>query len=164
VFIFVQKLVFSPVMTSMARRAKPGDKLITCRDENSESSILGYLGTVGIRRLCDWDVLSFIYRHGVTLTSADRIARLMGYENMAIGGALDRLEKDKLIQRSRGPRGVRIYRILDPANADRKNCLESLLSLSKSREGRLMMIKQLKLVPTDLGRQRQSSEIRMSEI
>jgi hypothetical protein len=74
------------------------------------------------------------------------------------------LERDKLIQRSRGPRGVRIYRILDPTNADRKRCLESLLSLSRSREGRLMMIQQLKLVPTDLGGERQSSEIRTSEI
>jgi MarR family len=119
---------------------------------------------VGIRSLGDWDVLSFIYRHRVTLTSADQIARLMGYENTAIGGALDRLERDKLIQRSRGRRGVRVYRILDPPNNDRKRCVESLLSLSRSRKGRLMMIKQLNLVPSDLEQERQSSEIRMSEI
>jgi DNA-binding MarR family transcriptional regulator len=148
----------------MGPSSEAGGKLITCRDENSETSILGCLNTVGIRRLSDWDVLSFIYRHGVTLTSADQIARLMGYENTAIGNALDRLERDKLIQRSRGPRGVRIYRILDPTSADRKRCLESLLRLSRSREGRLMMIEQLRLVPTDLGRERQSSEVRTSEI
>ena len=35
---------------------------------------------VGISLLSEWDVLVFVYRHGASLTSAEQIARLIGYE------------------------------------------------------------------------------------
>jgi DNA-binding MarR family transcriptional regulator len=159
VFNFVQ-ILFSPdVMTIVGYRAKPGNKFITIRDERRELSVLSFLKTVGISRLSDWDVLSFIYRHGVSLASADQIARLIGYETTAVSGALDRLEAEKLIQRSRASQGICVYRVVGQTNAERNHCLESLLSLSRSREGRLMMKKQLKPVPTELRREGQSPEI-----
>jgi DNA-binding MarR family transcriptional regulator len=120
---------------------------------------LSYLKTLGIFLLSDWDVLAFIYRHGVSLANADQIARLLGYENTAVSGALDRLEAEKLIQRSRVSQGICVHRVLDPTNAERSHCLENLFSLSRSREGRLMMKKQLKPVPTEFRRDGQSPEI-----
>jgi DNA-binding MarR family transcriptional regulator len=159
VVIFVQILVLPRVMTTVGYRAKWGNKFISIRDEIRELSVLSYFKTVGISRLSDWDVLAFIHRHGVSLASADQIARLTGYENTVISGALDRLEAEKLIQRSRVSRGICVYRVLDPTNAERKHRLESLLSLSRSREGRLIMKKQLKPVPTELRREGQSPEI-----
>jgi DNA-binding MarR family transcriptional regulator len=144
-------------------RAKPGNKFITIRDESRELLVLSYLKTLGISRLSDWDVLAFIYRHGVSLASADQLARLTGYENTVFSAALDRLEAEKLIQRSRVSRGLCVYRVLEPTNAERSHCLENLLSLSRSREGRLMMKEQLKLVPTELRREGQSPEIHRTE-
>jgi DNA-binding MarR family transcriptional regulator len=139
--------------------SEAGNKSITIRDESRELSVLSHLQTVGISRLSDWDVLAFIYRHAVSLASADQIARLTGYENTVVSGALDRLEAEKLIQRSRVSRGMCVYRVLEPTNAERGHCLENLLRLSRSREGRVMMNKQLKPVPTELKRQGRSPEI-----
>jgi DNA-binding MarR family transcriptional regulator len=150
-------------MTIVGCRAKPGNKVITMRDESGELSVLSCLKTVGISCLSDWDVLAFIYRHGVSLASADQIARLTGYENTVVSGALDRLEAGKLIQRSRVSQGICVYRVPEPTNAEHSHCLENLLSLSRSREGRLMMKKQLKLVPTELRREEHSPEIHRTE-
>jgi DNA-binding MarR family transcriptional regulator len=159
----VQILFFPGVKTIVGYRAKPGNKFITIRDESGELSVLSCLKTVGISRLSDWDVLAFIYRHGVSLASADQIARLTGYENTVVSGALDRLEAGKLIQRSRVSQGICVYRVPGPANAEHSHCLENLLRLSRSREGRLMMKKQLKPVPTELRREEHSPEIHRTE-
>jgi DNA-binding MarR family transcriptional regulator len=63
---------------------------------------------LGISLLTDWDLLAFVYRHGASLTSTDQIARLIGYESAVVGAALDRLERDKLIERS-GPLGEYVF-------------------------------------------------------
>lgn len=163
VFNFVQILFWPGAMTTGGYRAQPGNKFITIGDESREPSVLGDLKIVGISRLCDWDLLAFIHRHGVSLASADQFARLTGYENTVVGGALDRLESEQLIQRSRASRGICAYRVVEPTNAKRSHCLDNLLSLSRSREGRLLMKKQLKPMPTEIRREDQSREIHKIE-
>jgi DNA-binding MarR family transcriptional regulator len=114
---------------------------------------------VGISSLCDWDVFAFVYRHGTSLTSAEHIARLVGYESKVVGGALDRLERQKLIERSRPSRGVRLYRVLNSKDAERRRCLKELVILSESRDGRLELVKRLNPVRSDLlGKERPSAE------
>jgi DNA-binding MarR family transcriptional regulator len=98
---------------------------------------------VGISSLCDWDVFSFVYRHVTSLTTADQIARLVGYESGVVGCALDRLESRKLIERSRPSRGVRLYRVLSLKDVEHQRCVQELVALSESRAGRLELVRQL---------------------
>jgi DNA-binding MarR family transcriptional regulator len=104
---------------------------------------------VGISLLCDWDVFAFVYRHVTSLTSADHIARLVGYESKIVGRALDRLERQKLIERSRPSRGVRLYRVLASKDVEHRSCLRELLTLSESRAGRLELAKRLSPVRSE---------------
>ena len=111
---------------------------------------------VGITLLSEWDVLAFVYRHGATLTSAGQIARLIGYESTVVGGALDRLERQKLIECSRPSHGVhevRIYRISASADAEPRRCIQQLFGLSESRAGRLLLEKRLKRGRPDAARE-----------
>lgn len=98
---------------------------------------------VGISLLCDWDVFAFVYRHVTSLTTAEQIARLLGYESAVVGGALDRLEGQKLIERSRSSRGVRLYRVTNSKDVEHQRCLQELVTLSESRAGRLQLARQL---------------------
>jgi DNA-binding MarR family transcriptional regulator len=91
------------------------------------------------------DVLAFVYRHGVTLASADEIAGLIGYEPLVVSGVLDRLECNRIIERSQPSEGVRFYRILAPADSERKRCLQRFARLLEDRAGRLLLAKELKL-------------------
>ena len=45
----------------------------------SDADIDGWLHTLGITSLCQWDVLLFLYRHQTSLVGADSIARFLGY-------------------------------------------------------------------------------------
>jgi len=125
------------------------------REQNMELSDLSYIERMGISGLLDWDVLAFVYRHGVSLTSADQIAWLIGYENTAIDGALDRLERAKLIERSRSSQGIQFYRILPSSDARDRCCLEAFIRLSQSRAGRLLLAKRLKTGLPGSGREAQ---------
>ena len=80
-------------------------------ENNAELSVQSCLEGIGISLLSEWDVLVFVYRHGASLASTDQIARLLGYQSAVVGGALDRLERKKLVERSRPSQGVRFYRI-----------------------------------------------------
>ena len=84
-----------------------------------------------------------MYRHVTSLTSAEQIARLVGYESKVVGKVLDRLERQKLIERSRPSRGVRLYRSLNSKDVEHRRCLRVLLTLSESRAGRLELAKHL---------------------
>jgi DNA-binding MarR family transcriptional regulator len=112
-----------------------------------ESSLQSCVDSMGISLLCDWDVFAFVYRHVTSLTSADQIARLVGYESRVVGGALDRLERQQLIERSRLSRGVRLYRVLNSKDVEHRRCLRELLTLSESRAGRLELAKRLPVQP-----------------
>src|ERR1022692_4953115 len=89
-----------------------GDNFIIECENNLELSVQSCIEGLGISLLSEWDVFAFVYRCGLSLTSSDQIARLIGYESTVVGGALDRLECEKLIQCSRSSQGVHFYRIL----------------------------------------------------
>ena len=82
------------------------------RGKPLESTVQTCLDSMGISLLSQWDVLAFVYRHGASLASSDQIAHLIGYESTVVRAALDRLESENLIERSRPSKGVRFYRIL----------------------------------------------------
>jgi MarR family len=103
---------------------------------------------VGISLLCDWDVFAFVYRHVTSLTTAEQIARLIGYESAVVGGALDRLESRTLIERSRPSRGARLYRVINSKDVERQRFLQELVNLSESRAGRIELVRQLTPVPS----------------
>ena len=110
------------------------------------------LESLGISQLGDWDVLAFVHRHGVNLTTPEQIAWLVGYEGTVVGDALDRLERGKLIQCSRRSRGIHLYRIITLADPERRLCLEYLVRFSESRSGRLQLRNELKSDTPDLAR------------
>lgn len=121
-----------------------GGVFITEREQTLESSLQRCVVNTGISLLCDWDVFAFLYRHVTSLTTTDQIARLVGYETSVVGGALDRLESRKLIERSRpSHRGVRLYRALNSKEIEHQRSLEQLITLSESRAGRLELAKAL---------------------
>jgi DNA-binding MarR family transcriptional regulator len=118
--------------------------LIVAREDNLELSVQNCLEGLGISHLSELDVLAFVYLHGVTLASTEEIAGLIGYELVIVSRVLDRLECNQLIERSQPSAKVRFYRILAPADSERKRCLERLASLLKNRDGRLLLTKELK--------------------
>jgi DNA-binding MarR family transcriptional regulator len=113
------------------------------RGKSPESAVQSCLDTMGISLLSEWDVLAFVYRHGASLASSDQIARLIGYESTVVRAALDRLESENLIERSRSSKGVRFYRILGSADAGRQRRLQQMIGLSETRVGRLLLAKRL---------------------
>jgi DNA-binding MarR family transcriptional regulator len=120
--------------------------MIIGRERTPESALQSCVDSVGISLLCDWDVFAFVHHHVTSLTSADQIARLVGYESKLVRGALDRLERQKLIERSRPSRGVRLYRALASKDVEHQRCLQALVTLSESRLGRLELAKRLRPV------------------
>ena len=98
---------------------------------------------LGISTLSEWDVLTFLHRHGTILTSAAEIALLLGGNKAGVSTALDKLATLGLIQRSRGSQGVRLYRISVQTDPARYSCLMELMSLAENRKGRLLLLKHL---------------------
>lgn len=115
---------------------------------------------MGISLLSEWDMLAFVHRHGPSLTSTDQIARLIGYESDVVGAALDRLEREKLIERLGPPQGVRLHRMLASTDAGHRRCFQQLVSLSETRAGRLLLTKLLKPVRSEAGREEPSAKSR----
>jgi hypothetical protein len=103
------------------------------------------LKDLGVSLLSDWDVLVFLYRHQASLTSAEQIARLLGYPSKTVGGALERLESQKLVKRSRPSQGVRFYQFVFPeAHLDPESCFRQLIKFADNRSGRLLLVKHLR--------------------
>lgn len=137
-----------------------GQNSITERENNLEHAIQSCLESMGISLLSEWDILAFVYRHGPSLTNTDQIARLIGYESTVVGAALDRLERAKLIKRS-GPsqgEGVRLHRMRVSTDVRHRQCLQQFVSLSESRDGRLLLTKLLKPVPVEIGASKPSAK------
>ena len=89
-----------------------------------------------------------MYRHGLILAKAEQIASLLGHEIASVNSALEQLEHEKLMKRSRVSRGVCLFRFLSPKDAVSRACLRQLVSTLESRVGRVMAVKELKLKPT----------------
>jgi DNA-binding MarR family transcriptional regulator len=105
------------------------------------------LQTLGISLVSEWDVLTFVHRHGASLGNAAQIARFLGYDSVATAAALRTLDARGLIERSRVSQGIRMYQLSKSLEPSRHACLLKLVDMAQNRAGRLAVIKNLKSVP-----------------
>src|SRR5205823_11253055 len=125
-------------------------------NSSAEADVEGWLKTLGIESLCQWDLLVFLYRHPTSLVGAEDLARLLGYAPGAVSAALEVLESLGLVKRSRPSQGVRLYQFTVPSEPPRSEALGRLLALAgHPRVGRLRVAKQLRQGkrPTEKGPQ-----------
>ena len=104
----------------------------------------GWLKTLGVESLCQWDVLVFLYRHQTSLAGVELIANLLGYAIETAVAALDFLESRRLVQRSRVSQNVRLYQFTVPSDRLRGDAFARLLALTDSRAGRVLLSKKLR--------------------
>src|ERR1019366_6197834 len=76
------------------------------QDNQPDLQVEGWLKTLGIESLCQWDVLVFLYRHQSALVRAEHIARVLGDATAEVVAALDSLESSGLVQPSRVSRSA----------------------------------------------------------
>src|SRR5438105_11659646 len=88
--------------------------------------VQGWLKTLSIQSLCQWDVLVFLYRHQSSLLSADHIAFFLSYANAEVVAALDSMESSGLVERSRISLGVRSHQLTAPPHLTRRDPPERL--------------------------------------
>ena len=106
--------------------------------------VKGWLQTLGVESLCQWDVLVFLYRHQTSLAGVEAIANLLGYATEPVVAALDYLESLGLVQRSRVSQNVRRYQFSVPSDPLRGDAFKRLLALADSRAGRVLLAKTLR--------------------
>jgi DNA-binding MarR family transcriptional regulator len=116
------------------------------RESPPDLQVEGWLKTLGIESLCQWDVLVFLYRHPISLFGAEYLARLLGYASGPVVAALDVLEALRLVERSRVSQGVRLYRLTVPADPQRAAASERLFDMANSRVGRIALSKCLRAI------------------
>jgi len=109
-----------------------------------DPEITGWLRLLGVTSCCQWDVLVFLSRHQTTLLGAADLARLLGYPSEAIVVALDGLETQELVARSRVSQGARLYHCRVLPDAPRCAALAQLLTLAADRVGRVRVAQQLR--------------------
>ena len=107
------------------------------QDNEPDVQVEGWLKTLGIESLCQWDVLVLQYRHQSSLVSVEHIARFLGYATAEVVVALDSLESSGLVERSRVSQGVRLYQVTASADPARRDALERLMTLVDSHTVRL---------------------------
>ena len=109
------------------------------QDNQPDLQVEGWLKTLGIESLCQWDMLVFLDRHPSILVSTDHIALLVGYATDEVVAALDSLESSGFVERSRVSQGVRMYQLTAPADTTRRDALERLMTLADSHTVRLLL-------------------------
>src|SRR5713226_779721 len=109
------------------------------QDNQPDLQVEGWLKTLGIESLCQWDVLVFLDRHPSILVSTDNIALFVGYATAEVVAALDSLESSGLVVRSRVSQGVRLYQLTAPADPTRRDALERLMTFADSHTVRLLL-------------------------
>jgi hypothetical protein len=114
------------------------------RENPPDLQVEGWLKTLGIESLCQWDVLVFLYRHPISLVGAEYLARLLGYASGPVVTALDALEALRLVERSRVSQGVRLYRLAASSDPQCADASERLFALADSRVGRLALSRKLR--------------------
>ena len=131
------------VRVKLNGRIRKSDRMLE-QDKSSDDLVKECLKSLGISLLIDWDLLFFLRQHRLSLANAGHIACCVGYPSAAVGEALDRLESQGVVQRSRTSQGVRLYQLVFPeANDSPESCLRRLLILAKTRTGRLLFVKHL---------------------
>ena len=114
------------------------------QDNQPDLQVEGWLKTLGIESLCQWDVMVFLDRHPSILDSNEHIARFVGYATAEVVAALDSLESSVLLERSRVSQGVRLYQLTAPADPTRRDALERLMTLADGHTGRLLLARRLR--------------------
>ena len=114
------------------------------QDKEPDVQVEGWLKTLGIESLCQWDVLVFLYRHQSSLVSAEHIARFLGYATAEVVAAVDTVESSGLVERSRVSQGVRLYQLTAPADLTRRDALGRLMTLADSHTVRLLLGRRLR--------------------
>ena len=109
------------------------------QDNQPDLQVEGWLKTLGIESLCQWDVLVFVHRHRSSLVSAEHIARFLDYATAEVVAALDSLESSGLVERSRVSHGVRLYQVTALTDPTRRDALERLMTLADSHTVRLLL-------------------------
>ncbi len=110
------------------------------QDNQPDLQVEGWLKTLGIESLYQWDVLIFLYRHQSSLVSAEDIAHFLGYATAEVVAALDSVESSGIVERSRVSQGVRLYQLTAaPADPTRRDALERLMTLVDSHTVRLLL-------------------------
>lgn len=113
------------------------------QEQTPDAEVAGWLATLGIASLCQWDLLAFLYRHQTTLIGADDLARLLGYTTESVVAAMDALASLGLVGRSRISHGARFYQFIMPSDSPHGEAFVRLLALASHRAGRLRLSKQL---------------------
>jgi predicted transcriptional regulator len=106
--------------------------------------IKGWLKTLGIESLCQWDMLVFLDRHPSSLVSTEDVARFLGYATAEVVAALDSVESTGLVERSRVSQGVRMYQLTAPVDPTRRDALERLMTIADSHSVRLLLARRLR--------------------
>src|SRR6266478_5885537 len=109
------------------------------QDNQPDLQVEGWLKTLGIESLCQWDMLVFLDRHPSILVSTDHIALLVGYAIAEVVAALDSLESSGFVERSRVSQGVRLYQLIAPADPTLRDALERLMTPAGSHTVRLLL-------------------------
>src|SRR5438445_9426210 len=112
------------------------DSTTMAEDNQPDLQVNGWLKTLGIESLCQWDVLVFLHRHQSSLVSAEQFARMLGYATAEVVAARDSLECSGLVHRSRVSQGVRLTAPADPTRSD---ALQRLMLLSDGHTVRLLL-------------------------
>ena len=114
------------------------------QDNQPDVQVEGWLKTLGIASLCQWDMLVFLDRHPSLLVDTGDIAFFLGYAIAEAVAALDSLESSGLVERSRVSQGVRLYQVTASADPARRDALERLMTLADSRTVRLLLARRLR--------------------
>jgi hypothetical protein len=113
-------------------------------DNTVDTEVVGWLETLGITTLCQWDLLIFLYRHQTSLFGADYLACLSGYATELVVSTMASLESLEVVGRSRISQGARYYQFVVPSSPPRREAFERLLELASHRAGRLRLSRQLR--------------------
>jgi biotin operon repressor len=114
------------------------------KDNQPDLQVEGWLKTLGIKSLSQWDVLVFLDRHQSSLVSDEHIARFLGYATAEVVAALDSLKSSGLVERSRVSQGVRLYQLTAPADPTHSDASERLMTLSDIHAVRLLLARRLR--------------------
>jgi DNA-binding MarR family transcriptional regulator len=109
------------------------------QDNQPDLQVEGWLKTLGIESLCQWDMLVFLDRHPSILASTEDVALFVGYATAEVVAALDSLESSGLVVRSRVSQGVRLYQLTAPTDPTRRDALEQLMTFADSHTVRLVL-------------------------
>jgi hypothetical protein len=114
------------------------------QDSQPDVEVEGWLKSLGIESLCQWDMLVFLDRHPSILDSNEHIARFVGYATAEVVAALDSLESSGFVERSRVSQGVCMYQLTAPADPTRQDALEQLMTFADGHTVRLLLARRLR--------------------